>query len=157
MRIVGTLEKGKIRTTPSFALAILIVDFVGVVRGFRNLIQIWNQIVIRDVSRNERYIRDKQTRIKMQEDTMGTTRTQAIKTVKTWQREVNNMKAIERKEREQGSEEKDDEQTALWLVKGSTHTRARTRPRAHTHTYLYIYIYMCCRSITWPHLGFQGQ
>ena len=31
------LRKGKIRTTPSFALAILIVDFVGVVRGFRGL------------------------------------------------------------------------------------------------------------------------
>ena len=28
-------EKGKIRTTPSFALAMLIVNFVGVVRGFR--------------------------------------------------------------------------------------------------------------------------
>ena len=30
-------EKGTIRTTPSFALAMLIVDFVGVVRGFRGL------------------------------------------------------------------------------------------------------------------------
>ena len=30
-------KKGKIRTTPSFALAMLIVDFVGVVRGFRGL------------------------------------------------------------------------------------------------------------------------
>ena len=28
-------KKGKIRTTPSFALAMLIIDFVGVVRGFR--------------------------------------------------------------------------------------------------------------------------
>ena len=28
---------GKIRTTPSFALAMLIVDFVGVARGFRGL------------------------------------------------------------------------------------------------------------------------
>ena len=35
MRIFGTQEKGKIRTTPSFALAMLIVNFVGVVRGFR--------------------------------------------------------------------------------------------------------------------------
>ena len=37
VRIVGTLDKGKIRTTPSFALAMLIVDFLGVVRGFRGL------------------------------------------------------------------------------------------------------------------------
>ena len=28
-------KKAKIRTTPSFALAMLIVNFVGVVRGFR--------------------------------------------------------------------------------------------------------------------------
>ena len=34
VRIVGTEEKRKIRTTPSFALAMLIVDFVGVVRGY---------------------------------------------------------------------------------------------------------------------------
>ena len=34
VRIVGTEENSKIRT-PSFALAMLIVDFVGVVRGFR--------------------------------------------------------------------------------------------------------------------------
>ena len=34
MRIVETQEKGKIRTTPSFALAMLIVNFVRVVRGF---------------------------------------------------------------------------------------------------------------------------
>ena len=37
VRIVGAKAKGKIRTTPSFALAVLIVDFVGVVRGFRGL------------------------------------------------------------------------------------------------------------------------
>ena len=36
-QIVGTKEKRKIRTTPSFALAMLIVNFVGVVRGFRGL------------------------------------------------------------------------------------------------------------------------
>ena len=32
---VGPKEKGKLCTTPSFALAMLIVDLVGVVRGFR--------------------------------------------------------------------------------------------------------------------------
>ena len=37
MRIVGTKEKGKTRTTPSFAPAMLIVDIVGVVHGFRGL------------------------------------------------------------------------------------------------------------------------
>ena len=35
VRIFRTQEKGKIRTTPSFALAMLILNFVGVVRGFR--------------------------------------------------------------------------------------------------------------------------
>ena len=39
VRIVGTQEKGKLRTTPSFALAMLIVNFVGVVRGFRCLVK----------------------------------------------------------------------------------------------------------------------
>ena len=33
-----SLRKGRIHTTPSFALAMLIIDFVGVARGYRGLI-----------------------------------------------------------------------------------------------------------------------